>query len=231
MKILGLIPARGGSKGVPGKNIKILAGKPLIQYTIESALQSTLLTDVIVSTDNEEIAGIARELRVEVPFLRPASLSTDIASSLDVAIHSIDFLSESGRKYDAVCLLQPTCPFRKNGFIDEAIRKFIETGCDSLVSVLPVPLKYNPHWIFEIHPNGYLRLATGEDKIIPRRQDLPDAYLRDGSVYLTKTTIIKTQRSLYGKSICYVISKPGYDINIDTMEDWLKAENYLKSKK
>jgi CMP-N-acetylneuraminic acid synthetase len=228
MKVLGIIPARGGSKGVPGKNIKILGNKPLLQYTAEAALKSSLLTDIIISTDNEDIAVIARKCGIEVPFIRPAALATDTASSIDVVIHAIEFLEQQARFYDAICLLQPTNPFRSKGLIDSAIEKFFKSGTDSLISVLPVPHEFNPHWLFEINTRGTLVIATGEKEIIRRRQDLPTAYYRDGSIYLTKTKVLLQQRSFYGESVAYIESNPVWHVNIDTLKDWETAQNLCK---
>jgi len=224
MKVLGLIPARGGSKGVPGKNIKPLAGIPLIEYAIAAALNSKLLTNVVVSTDSPDIARISEKAGAEVPFIRPDYLATDDSATIDLVIHAVDFLHDTGRDYEAICLLQPTSPFRPDGFIDKAVKKFIKSGSDSLITVLPLPEKFNPHWIFEISSTDSLRLATGEDKIIKRRQDLPPAYYRDGSIYLTRISVIKEMHSLYGRSIGYVVSDQMYHVNIDNSEDWLKAE-------
>lgn len=227
MKILGLIPARGGSKGVPKKNIKMLGEKPLIAYTIESARKSALLTETIVSTDSEDIFSAAEQNGLKPPFLRPDNLAQDNSTSLEVVRHAIDFFEKQNVFFDAVCLLQPTNPFREKGFIDNAIEKFVASGADSLVSVLPVPHEYNPHWVFEPDADGFLKIATGEDKIIPRRQDLPVAYHRDGSVYLTKTAVIKNG-SLYGNSTVFIESNPVLFANIDTMHDWERAESLLQ---
>ena len=125
MRVLGIIPARGGSKGVPGKNKKMLGSKPLIAYTIEAAKESTLLTDIVISTDDPEIQTIGLEYDAEVPFLRPAHLASDTAKSIDVVLHALDFLKIKGRVYDAVCLLQPTAPFRETQSIDEAISTYV----------------------------------------------------------------------------------------------------------
>ena len=224
MRILGIIPARGGSKGVPGKNIKQLAGKPLIYYTIEASRRAGLITATVVSTDSEEIAAIAKSYGAEVPFLRPAELADDTASSVDVVIHAVEYLKKEGKVFDAVCLLQPTYPFREEGFIDKAVKIFIENDSDSLISVLSLPDKYNPHWIFEKSKDDFLRLATGEKEIIKRRQDLPEAFYRDGSVYITKTDVLINEHSLYGGKIGYIISDINRYVNIDTIEDWGKAE-------
>jgi len=226
MLILGLIPARGGSKGVPKKNIKLLGRMPLIEYTINSAKESHLLTEIIVSTDNEEIAIAAEVSGCKSPFMRPVELAQDTSTSLEVVQHALSFYEEQQIFFDAVCLLQPTNPFREKGFIDTAIDKFIISKADSLVSVLEIPHEYNPHWSFEATANGFLKIATGESQIISRRQDLPKAFHRDGSVYITKTEVIKNG-SLYGNSISYIESNPLFQVNIDTMKDWEKAEKLL----
>jgi CMP-N,N'-diacetyllegionaminic acid synthase len=227
MRILGLIPARSGSKGVPRKNIKLLGGKPLIAYTIEAAINSMQFTDVVVSTDDTEIANIAKKHGAKVPFIRPVNLSTDTAKSIDVVIHALEILENSGASYDAICLLQPTNPFRTEQFIIDAINKFITERTETLLSVLPVPSEFNPHWTFEINSEGYLDIATGEKEIITRRQELPVALYRDGSIYLVLTDTIKTRKSFYGKTIGYIEADINRHINIDTMEDWKKAEILL----
>ncbi len=226
MKILGIIPARGGSKGVPGKNIKLLGGNPLLSYTSKSAFDAKLLSKIIVSTDCENIANVARQNNIDVPFLRPNELATDFSSSIEVVQHAIEYFEKQGEFYDAVCLLQPTSPFRAKGFIDLAIQKFINDEADALVSVLPVPHEFNPHWVFEPNVDGYLSLATGETEIIKRRQDLPKSYFRDGSIYLTKTSFIK-KGTFYGEKLSFIENESKFYVNIDTMYDWDKAENLL----
>lgn len=228
MRILAIIPARGGSKGVPRKNIKLLGGKPLIQYTSEIALKSKYLTKVILSSEDEEIMNIAEIAGIEVPFKRPSNLAEDKTPTLPVILHALDFLSAQGEKYDAVCLLQTTCPFRTVAFLDAAIHKFIEKGTDSLVSVQEVPHEYNPHWTFEENISGNLAITTGETEIVSRRQDLPKAYHRDGSIYITKTSVLRLKKSLYGNSIAYIESSKVNYVNIDTLEDWGKAERIAK---
>lgn len=226
MRILGLIPARGGSKGVPKKNIKLLGKLPLIQYTLNSAKESNLLTEIVVSTDNEEIAIAAEVAGYKPPFVRPAELAQDMSTSLEVVQHAIAFFESKQVFFDAVCLLQPTNPFREKGSIDEAIKKFRDSDADCLISVLPIPYEFNPHWAFEENLQGLLKIATGEEKIIPRRQELPKTFHRDGAIYITKTDVIK-QGSLYGKTIAYIESNPKFHVNIDTMEDWETAEKIL----
>lgn len=224
MNILALIPARGGSKGVPGKNIKHLAGKPLIQYSIDVAKQSNYCKEVLVSTDDENIAKIAKDLGANIPFMRPDNLAADASPTLPVIQHALHHYKENNIHFDAVCLLQPTSPFRTVAFLDKAIETFIEKKTDCLVSVQEVPHHYNPHWTFLADDNEQLHIATGEQQIIPRRQELPKAYHRDGSIYITKTDVLLEQNSLYGNSISYIVSSPEWYVNIDTLEDWQKAE-------
>ena len=229
MNILGIIPARGGSKGIPGKNIKNLGNKPLLQYTFESAKRSRFLNRVILSSDNQEIISVAEKLDLEIPFIRPKELARDETPSIDVIIHALHHFQQEDINFDAVCLLQPTTPFRKEDLIDQAIEKFENGNFDSLVSVRKVPDEFNPHWIFE-EKNGSLHLATGEKEMIPRRQDLPTAYFRDGAVYLTKTEIIINQHSLYGQNIGFIENEEGDHVNLDSLQDWKKAEAILKNK-
>lgn len=231
MRILSIIPARGGSKGVPKKNIKLLYGKPLLSYTIEIALQSKFLTEVIVSSEDHKIIEISKTLGVNVPFVRPTELAQDNTPTIDVIIQALEWYKSENIFFDAVCLLQVTSPFRTLLFLDKAIEKFIQSGCDSLVSVQKVPHEFNPHWAFEVNDDGNLKIATGETEIISRRQELPMAYHRDGSIYITKTEVLLQQHSLYGKSISYIESDPEFYVNIDTPDDWEKAESMIKNKK
>jgi CMP-N,N'-diacetyllegionaminic acid synthase len=229
MRILGIIPARGGSKGVPGKNIKLLDGKPLLQYTAEIALESQYLTAVILSSDNTQIITVAKNLGIQVPFIRPTALAEDKTPTIDVIIHALQWFEKQAVFFDAVCLLQVTSPFRTVEFLNKAITKFMDSGCDSLVSVQKVPHEYNPHWTFEVNQDGNLKIATGESKIISRRQELPNTYHRDGSIYITKTEVILQQHTLYGKSTAFIESSPEFYVNIDTLADWEKAEQMIKN--
>src|SRR5690606_6901894 len=167
MKILGLIPARGGSKGIPGKNIKLLGGKPLLQYTYESAKESKLLSKIILSSDDPEIIAVGIELGMIIPFIRPDDLAGDSTTSMEVIKHALKELRSYGEEYDAVCLLQPTTPFRSPGLIDASIEKFKNGNYDWLISGREVPAEFNPHWTFE-EKDGKLQLATGEKEIIAR---------------------------------------------------------------
>ena len=226
MKILAIIPARGGSKGIPGKNIRLLNGIPLLVYTFEAAQKAKNITRLVLNTDDEEIAQVGIQLGLDVPFLRPSELAQDNTPTLPVVQHMIAELEKENQYFDAVCLLQTTSPFREEGMIDAAIEKFMKSGADSLVSVQPVPHEYNPHWVFEPNEEGMLQIATGESEIISRRQDLPEAFIRDGALYITRTEIIK-QGSLYGDKTAYYLHTPPFHVNLDTEEDWNKAERLL----
>jgi CMP-N,N'-diacetyllegionaminic acid synthase len=230
MKILGIIPVRGGSKSVPKKNIKLLAGKPLLQYTVDVVKQSKNISRLILSSDDNTIIKVAQQLNLEVPFIRPTKLAEDDTPTLAVIQHALKFFIAKDVHFDAVCLLQVTSPFKTAQFIDDAINKFIESDADALVSVQQVPDEFNPHWTFKVNSKDNLELFTGEKQIISRRQDLPKAYHRDGVIYITKTSVLLEQNSLYGSRLSYVESPSGFNINIDTMKDWKKAEDYLNAK-
>ena len=229
MRILGLIVARGGSKGIPEKNSKMLRGKPLINYTIASAKESRLLDKIILSSDDHKIIELAKKEGISVPFVRPKELATDTTSSLSVIQHALRFANENGKPFDAVCLLQPTTPFRSVGLVDEAITKFKSAQLDSLISVREIPSDFNPHWAFEDN-DGMLKIATGEEVPISRRQDLPKAYHRDGAIYITSTNVLLEKNSLLGKNISFIETTEDEDINIDTPNDWELAEQRLKNK-
>jgi CMP-N-acetylneuraminic acid synthetase len=223
-----LIPARGGSKGVPRKNIRLLGGKPLLQYTAETARAARLLSRVVLSTDDEEIAEIGRTCKLDVPFMRPPELAADATPSLLVVKHALEWLGSRGEVFDAVCLLQPTHPFRQAGDIDACIALLAESGADSVVTVLPVPPEHNPHWVFFRSPDGTLRLSTGESTPIPRRQDLPPAFHREGSVYVTRRDVVVKGGSLLGDRVVGYPMDPGKSVNIDTQDDWARAERLLR---
>jgi CMP-N-acetylneuraminic acid synthetase len=231
LTVLGIIPARGGSKGVPRKNIRPLAGKPLLQYTAQAARAAKRLTRVILSTDDKEIADVGRQCGLESPFLRPAHLATDSTPTLAVIEHLLGWLKERGENYDAVCLLQPTTPLRRAQDIDACIELLETSGADAVVSVAPVPAEFNPHWVYFKDKAGFLKLSTGEPNPIPRRQDLPPAFHRDGSIYVTRRQVILEQHSLYGGRVAAYCVDPERTVNIDTLEDWERAEQLLRSLK
>ncbi len=226
MKVLGLITARGGSKGIPGKNIKMLGSKPLLAYVAQDASVASHISRLVISTEDEQIASVAQKCGVEVPFLRPIELAQDHTPSLEVVVHALKTLENQGEVYDAVCLLQPTSPFKPKGFIDACISRFLELNADSLISVLEVPHQYNPHWVFETGQEGFLKISTGENSLIPRRQELPKAFYRDGSVYVFRKENVLVHNALVFGKTAFMLSNPDYYCNLDTMEDWGNAEKH-----
>jgi CMP-N-acetylneuraminic acid synthetase len=230
VRVLAIVPARLGSKGIPRKNVRPLAGKPLLEYTAEAALRSTKITRAILSTEDPGIADVGRGCGLEVPFLRPAELATDETPSLPVIQHAVQWLETRGESYDVICLLEPTSPLRQAGTIDSCLKLLEESGADAVVTVTPVPDHFNPHWAYFRAEDGALRLSTGEDEPVARRQDLPTAYCRDGCVYATKRDVIMNQNSLYGRRLVGYVVEAGESVNIDTLEDWRLAEGLLLSR-
>lgn len=221
MKVLAIIPARGGSKGLPKKNIKILGNKPLIAWSIDSAKQSLLINKVIVSSDSDDIIRIAKEYGAEVPFKRPIELASDTATTLDVLKHAIDFYKQQNKQFDYLVLLQPTSPFRKNGEIDEMIKKSIASNADMVVSVKETSA--NPYYVlFEENDNGYLKKSKSAN--FTRRQDCPTVYEYNGSVYVVKIDSLLKQNSLaFNKTIKYVMDDI-HSVDIDNQFDFDFAE-------
>jgi len=224
MRILGLVPARGGSKGVPRKNVRELGGKPLIAHSIDTARNATRIDRIVVSTEDEEIAAVSRSLGAEVPFVRPESLAQDDTPMLPVVVHALEAIIADGWAPDAVCLLQPTFPFRRPEDIDACIDALSARRADCVISVHRVPHQFNPHWVYFEQPNGTLRLATGEPEPIPSRQALPPAFHRSGAIYVSRAAVIREHGSLYGDRVVGYETPAEYSCNIDTIEDWRRAE-------
>jgi CMP-N,N'-diacetyllegionaminic acid synthase len=221
-RIIGIIPARGGSKGIPEKNIISLAGKPLICYTIDAAKNSKFLNRIVVSTDDEKIATIAKRNGADVPFMRPGSLAKDDTPSVPVVQHAINFMEEQeGCFFDVIVLLQPTSPFRNEKYIDEAIKKELETGADSVITVCKV--KHHPYWNFICKEDRLYPLITNSNTPT-RRQDLPQTYAPNGAVYVVKRDILFNQNTMFGKDLRGVIMPPEESIDIDDYYDWFLAE-------
>ena len=227
MKTLAIIPARGGSKGIPRKNIRPLCGKPLLQYTAESALAARRLSRVILSTEDEEIAEVGMLCGLEVPFLRPTELAQDNTPMLPVIQHAVWWMETLGLHFDAICLLQPTNPVRRPEDIDACIELLEDSNADAVVTLLPVPPEYNPHWVYFQDDAGLLHLSTSEATPVPRRQDLPPAFHREGSVYVTRRDVVVEDNSLYGKRLVGYLLAPEQSVNIDRPEDWERAERLL----
>lgn len=224
MKILGVIPARGGSKGLPKKNIKILGNKPLIAWSIEIGLESELINKVIVSSDCDEIIDVSRKYGAEIPFVRPNDLASDTATTKDVLVHAINFFSAKGEIYDYIVLLQPTSPFRKVTDIDKMIEEAICTNIDMVVSVKETTS--NPYYVlFEEDEKGYLEKSKKAE--FTRRQDCPKVYEYNGSVYVIKVSSLLNNNSLsFEKKVKYEMDAL-HSVDIDSQFDFDFAEFLL----
>ncbi len=221
VKTFALIPARGGSKGIHRKNIKLIAGKPLIVWTIEAALRSSLLDAVVVSTDDPEIADVARYAGAQVPFMRPAELAQDTTPGLDPVMHAIDQLP----LFDSVLLLQPTSPLRTTNDIDACIRLAMDKISPSVVSVSAADT--HPYWTYRLTEDQTLRRFIDTEPIA-RRQDLPPAYTLNGALYFAEVNWLRHCGSLVGiETIGYLMPRER-SVDLDTPLDWKFAELLLK---
>lgn len=226
--VLIIIPARGGSKGIPRKNIKPLNGKPLIYYAIDTARAITADENICVSTDDQEIKSVVEEYGLKVPFLRPDELATDTAGTNEVLLHSLDFYEQQGKHYDIVLLLQVTSPFRKAEQVKEALELFKRTNDKDAMVVSVKECPSNPYYdIFEEDQNGYLQISKG-DGTIYRRQDAPKVYEYNGAIYIMDAhTLKRTHMHKIPHRVKYVMdAKSSFDL--DTMQDWQMAEMMLK---
>jgi CMP-N,N'-diacetyllegionaminic acid synthase len=227
VRTLGLIPARGGSTRIPRKAVKLLAGKPLLAYTAESAQEARRLTRIVLSTDDEEIAALGRWLGLEVPFRRPADLADHDTPMLATVRHAVKMLEDAGEQIDAVCLLQPTAPMRTARQIDACIDLLDRSGADAVVTIVPIPSEYHPAWAYRAGPDDEIRLWAGARDPITRRQDLEPAFCRSGDVYVTRRDVIVEHNSLYGGHVLGYPVDPGSTINLNEPEDWRRAEALL----
>lgn len=229
MKALYLIPARGGSKGVPGKNIRLLGGRPLIAHSIGHALEVADREDVVVSTDSEEIKGAALEAGARVPFLRPDELATDNAGSREVMLHAIDYLSTKGENYDTIVLLQPTSPLREPADIKRAVEIYKESGADMVVSVAEA--RTNPYYnAFETDNDGFLKISKGEGNLT-RRQDAPKVWEFTGAIYVIKVSALREKSITKFDRILPLPTKRETAIDIDEEMDFLVCEEMIKKRK
>lgn len=221
-RILGLIPARGGSKGIPGKNVKPLGGLPLIGWTIRAAQASGALDRLLVSTDSPEIARVAESLGASAPWLRPPELAGDRSPSIDCVLHALDRL-KAGEDWepDAVMLLQPTSPFRGAESIRRAAEQYAASAADSLASVSPAAT--HP-WSCYFLDGGRLRRAVADAPEILRRQDLAPAYAPDGAVYVTAVRFLRERRGFLGPGTAAFLTPPDEALDLDAPEDWARAE-------
>lgn len=233
MKTLGVITARAGSKGVPGKNTRLLAGKPLVRYTIDAAQQSGVFDRLIVSTDDPELARIARDAGCEVPFMRPPSLAADDTPHLPVMQHAVTWLRDhEGYRPDWVMILLPTSPLRQARHIRESVEVAVSTGADSVVGVDEVRDHMNPMRTVKVDRDGWARMFVGDLPVKRRpgrRQDMPKAWVLNGAIYLFRTAVLldPVEPSLYGDKVAAYRMTPPYGFNIDDMDDWTTAERLL----
>jgi CMP-N-acetylneuraminic acid synthetase len=225
-RILGLVPARAGSKGVPGKNVRLLAGRPLIAYTAAAALGSGVLDRVVLSTDSDAIAEVGRAAGLEVPFIRPAELAADATPMLPVIRHAIDTLAQSGWRADILVLLQPTSPLRTADHIRAAVALLEEGRADSVVSVVRVPAHLSPDYVMRID-DGRLQPFLPEGYRVTRRQDARPAYSRDGTVYACWRGTIERFGNIYGNDSRPLLIAAADSLSIDTADDWAAAERAL----
>ena len=225
LKVLGIIPARGGSKGIPGKNIKKLHGKPLIFYTINEVKKSKFLDFVVVSTEDKKIEKITQKYGVVV-VKRPKKLSTDSSTSISVLKHAIINLKKT-KKFipDIIVVLQPTSPLRNAADIDGAIKKFLHLKCDSVISMTKVSSL--PYWIYELRGNIAKNIIK-KPKKIHRRQDSQKFYQINGAVYVTSKNMIMNHNTIFGKKISAYIMPQERSVDLDTMIDFKLAEILMK---
>lgn len=228
MKILALITARGGSKRIPGKNIRPLAGRPLIVWSIDVVKNTPEICDILVSTDDTAIAEIARTAGALVPWLRPAALATDTASSVDVCLHALDWYERENGKVDGLLLLQPTSPFRRRETVMKGIELFGAHKCSSVLGVSTAAS--HPMWCFKV-VGETLRPFIDRNGLHLRSQDLPPAYAVNGAFYLIAPDDMRNRQSFYSDDmIPLLIEGADESLDIDTEQDWMIAETIIRSR-
>lgn len=228
-KVLALVPARGGSKGLPGKNIRSLCGRPLIQWSIDTALACDEIDAVVVSTDDEQIAAVAAAAGAEVPFLRPPALAGDTASSIDVVIHALDFLERNGRVFDIVLLLEPTSPLREVADIQVALRRMVDTGAAAIVSVCRAESTH-PAFMFRTTGQGRLEPFLSASPTGVRRQEIEPLFYLEGTLYASTVEALRERRSFYHEdTLAYEVAK-WKALEIDDIEDFQMVEALAKYK-
>lgn len=218
MQVLGIIAARGGSKGLPNKNLRLLAGRPLLAYTAGAAQASRRLSRVIVSTDDPAIADAAQALGLDVPFMRPAGLAADDTPMLPVLQHGLAELARAGFAADAVVLLQPTSPLRRAEHIDAAIDLLESSGADSVVSVTEVPHQFNPVSVLRLDDEARLTPYLA-GPLVTRRQDKPRLFARNGPAVLAVRAAVVAGGSLYGNDCRALVMSARESVDIDTVDD------------
>lgn len=219
--MLAIIPARGGSKGLPGKNIRDLHGKPLIAYTIEAALKSKRITKILISTDDEEIAEVCRKY-VDIPFMRPIELAQDDSLIVDTYLYSVDKVNKLyGEKHDVLVALLPTCPLRSSEDIDNAIKIFEQKEADSVISFYEAP--HPMQWYRTIDEGGVLRAVVPEGDRLANRQEEEKTYLPNGAIYVFKVELLKQKKYYSDKTFPYLMPAER-SIDIDSLHDFKMAE-------
>jgi CMP-N,N'-diacetyllegionaminic acid synthase len=225
MKILALITARAGSKRLPGKNINILGDRPLISWSIDALKKSSGIIDILVSTNDQDIFNIAINEGLLIPWLRPENLSSDTSTSVDVAIHALDWYENMNGEIDGLILIQPTSPFRTVETIERGIKMFIESTGTTVLGVSPT--HHHPYWTFK-EKNGYLLPFIRDGGINILSQDLEKAYVVNGSLYLISSINLRKQQSFYtDETIPLIINSKKESLDIDDEDDWALAEYYL----
>lgn len=230
MNILAIIPARAGSKRLPGKNIKNLCGKPLIQWTIDAALAVPEITEVMVSTDAEEIATISDACGAKVPFLRPVSLASDVSSTVDVIKSVIEYYKNEGKEFDFVLLLQPTSPLRGSAQIKEAIALLKEKKADSIVSVCPT--EHSPLWANTLDETQSMDAFIPDELKTVRSQDLPEYYRLNGAIYLTRVSRFLDEGTMFlsSNTFAYIMDSKS-SVDIDEELDFMLAETIINNQR
>ena len=230
-KVLAVVPARGGSKGLPGKNLRDLLGHPLMAYSVKAGLDAQYVDRVLVSTDDDEIAATGEKYGAEVPFLRPSDLAADQSTDLEFWLHALDYLrEEEGYEPEYVVQLRPTSPIRPTGLIDECVRKLHEAQADSLRVVTPAPA--TPYKMWEVDEKSdrmspLLQLPSVIEPQNQARQTLPQVYWQIGTLDVIRTEVITERHRLSGDAIVPFILDTSYAVDIDTLADFNRAANIL----
>lgn len=227
MKVLALVNARGGSKGVPRKNIRPLQGKPLIAWSIEAGLAAASVTSLVVSTEDQEIAEVARSHGARIPFLRPPELATDTAIQLDVVRHAVSTLEAMGESYDTVVILQPTAPLRLPKDIDAALELLHSSRADSVISTCEVGGRH-PLTCYSAGLDGVLTPLIPSDQRGVLRQNFGTVFWRNGAIYAVRRDVVMQQNSLYGATTLGYEMPEERSFNIDSHLDWDVVEGYLR---
>jgi CMP-N,N'-diacetyllegionaminic acid synthase len=229
MRVLTVVPARSGSKGLPGKNIKTLIDKPLLAWSVQQGLASKYVDEVIVSTDSEEIAEIAKQYGASIPFLRPSELARDETSTADVLIHLIDTLETGGQHYDYILLLEPTSPLRETSDIDAAFGKLLATQDASCIVGISAVESQHPMFCVSVTEEGFLR--SGNDFKVLRRQEIAPLFFYEGSLYISEIPVYKRLKNFYHNNTLGYIMPKWKSYEIDDATDFLIVESILKNKK